>query len=317
VFRGRTRKLQEEILRLKEKENAFILAHNYQVPEIQEIADAVGDSLELARIAQKNRDADIIVFSAVDFMAETAAILNPDKEVYVPDPTAKCPMALMCPREIVAEAKRMHNGVPVVLYVNTLAEAKTEADVICTSANAPEIVEKIGGDKVLFGPDKNLGLYVEKMTGIKVIPVPEDGYCYVHVMFKPHHIAMMRRRHPDAVVMVHPECTPEVQEVADFIGSTSQMYRYARESEHEKFIVGTEVGLVDRMRREIKGKTFIPALSKAVCKNMKKNSLEKIRQVLLKKPHENLVKVPEDVADKAKRSIERMFELSEKGKVRG
>lgn len=314
MFRGRVRRLQEEILRLKEKENAFILAHNYQVPEIQEVADAVGDSLELARIAQKKRDADIIVFSAVDFMAETAAILNPDRDVYVPDTSARCPMAWMCPREVVVEAKRAHDGVPVVLYVNTLAEAKAEADVICTSANAPMIVERVGAEKVLFAPDKNLGLYVEKITGVKVIPVPEDGYCYVHTMFKPQHIAKLRRRHPDAVVMVHPECTPEVQEVADFVGSTSQMYRYAKESEHEKFIVGTEVGLVDRMRREIEGKTFIPALSRAVCKNMKKNNLEKLRRVLLEKPPENLVRVPEDVADKARKGIERMLELSEKGK---
>ncbi|MBS7287821.1 MAG: quinolinate synthase NadA [Candidatus Freyarchaeota archaeon] len=314
MFRGRVRRLQEEILRLKERENAFILAHNYQVPEIQEVADAVGDSLELARIAQKKRGPDVIVFSAVDFMAETAAILNPDREVYVPDPTARCPMALMCPREVVSEAKRVHNGVPVVLYINTLAEAKAEADVVCTSANAPTIVEKVGAERVLFGPDKNLGLYVEKITGVRVIPVPEDGYCYVHTMFEPRHIARLRRRHPDAVVMVHPECTLEVQRGADFVGSTSQMYRYAKDSKHEKFIVGTEVGLVDRMRREIEGKTFIPALSRAVCKNMKKNTLEKIRRVLLEKPPENLVMVPEDVANKAKRSIERMLELSEKGK---
>lgn len=314
IFRRRVRKLQEEILKLKERENALILAHNYQVPEIQEIADAVGDSLELAMIARKNKDADFIVFSAVDFMAETAAILNPDREVYVPDPSARCPMALMCPRRVVAEAKRLHDGVPVVLYVNTLAEAKAEADVICTSANAPAIVERIGSEKVLFGPDKNLGLYVEKITGVKVFPVPEDGYCYVHVMFKPHHIVKMKKMHPDAVVMVHPECTPEVQKIADFIGSTSQMYRYAKESSHEKFIVGTEIGLVDRMRREIEGKVFIPALKKAVCEDMKKNSLEKIRRVLLEKPRRNLVTVPEDTADKARKSIERMFAIMEKGK---
>ncbi len=312
MFKSKVRRLQDEILKIKERENVLLLAHNYQVPEIQEVADYVGDSLELARIAQKNTDADLIVFSAVDFMAETAAILNPDREVYVPDPTARCPMALMCPREVVAEAKRMHDGVPVVLYVNTLAEAKAEADVICTSANAPMIVEGAGAEQVLFGPDKNLGFYVEKITGVKVIPVPENGYCYVHVMFKPQHIAEMRRRYPDAVVMVHPECTLEVQDAADFVGSTSQMYKYARESEHKKFIVATEIGLVERMRREIEGKTFIPALSNAVCKNMKKNTLEKIKHVLLEKPRENLVKVPGDVADMARKSIERMFELSER-----
>jgi len=303
-------RLQEEILKLKERENAIILAHNYQTIEIQEIADAVGDSLELARIAQRNKDADIIIFSAVRFMAETAAILNPDREVYIPDPTARCPMALMCPRELVAEVKKVHRGIPVVLYVNTLAEAKAEADIMCTSANAAKVVEKLGAPQVVFGPDRNLGLYVERITGVKTIPVPEDGYCYVHRMFKPQHILKLRGEHPDAVVMVHPECVPEVQENADFIGSTSQMYRYAEESGREKFIVGTEVGLVERMRREIGGgKVFIPLLDKAICENMKKNTLEKIRDVLLKKRSENLVMVPEEVAEKARKGIERMLRL--------
>lgn len=305
------RKLQEEILKLKKSENIFLPAHNYQTPEIQEIADVLGDSLELAKLAQKEIDADLIVFCGVDFMAETMAILNPDAEIFIPDPKAQCPMALMCPKNIVTKAKAEHPDLPVVLYVNTLAEAKAEADVMCTSANAAKVVKALGSDKVLFGPDANLAAHVEKRTGVKTVPVPEDGYCIVHVRFIPENILELKNKYPDAVVLVHPECDMEVQEVADVVASTSQMLNYVKDSKEKKFIIGTEIGLVDRMRREIGGdKTFIPASETAICRNMKRNTLEKIRDVIINKPPENLIKVPENIAEKARTALEAMFELT-------
>ncbi len=303
--------LQDEILKLKKSENTFLPAHNYQSPEIQGIADVLGDSLGLARLTQREIEADFIVFCGVYFMAETMAILNPDAEVYVPDPKARCPMAAMCPKKIVKEAKAEHPDLPVVLYVNTLAEAKAEADVMCTSANAAKVVKALGSDKVLFGPDANLATYVERMTGVKTIPVPDDGYCIVHVRFTPENILELKNRYPNAVVLVHPECEIEVQKVADIIGSTSYMFNYVKESEEREFIIGTETGLIDRMRREISGnKKFISASENAVCRNMKRNTLEKIRDVIINKPSENLVKVPEKVAEKARDALEEMFRLT-------
>ncbi|MFB0562590.1 MAG: quinolinate synthase NadA [Candidatus Lokiarchaeia archaeon] len=305
------KELQEEILKLKKREKVFLPAHNYQTPEIQEIADVLGDSLGLARLAQKEIEADLIVFCGVYFMAETMAILNPDAKVYVPDPKARCPMAAMCPKNIVEEAKAEHPDLPVVLYVNTLAEAKAEADVMCTSANAARVVKALGSDKVLFGPDANLAAYVEKKTGVKTIPIPEDGYCIVHVRFTPEKIIELKNKYPNAIVLVHPECEIEVQNVADVIGSTSYMFNYVKESKEKEFIIGTEIGLVDRMRREIGGnKTFIPASETAICRNMKRNTLEEIRDVIINKPKENLVKIPEKVAEKARNALEKMFELT-------
>lgn len=308
---NRVRELQEEILKLKKSENVFLPAHNYQTSEIQEIADVLGDSLELARLAQKEIKADTIVFCGVDFMAETMSILNPDAKVYVPEPKARCPMAMMCPKSVVVKAKEENPDLPLVLYVNTLAEAKAEADVICTSANAAKVVKALGVDKVLFGPDKNLAAYVEKMTGVKTIPVPDDGYCIVHVRFTPEMILELKNKHPNAVALVHPECEMEVQNVADIVGSTSYMYNYVKESNGKEFIIGTEIGLIDRMKREIDGnKVFIPASEKAICTNMKLNTLEKIRDVIINKPKKNMVKVPEKVAEKAREALEKMLQLT-------
>ncbi|WXG40319.1 MAG: quinolinate synthase NadA [Candidatus Freyarchaeum deiterrae] len=305
------KELQEEILKLKKRENIFLPAHNYQRPEIQEIADVLGDSLELARLAQKEIKADTIVFCGVDFMAETMSILNPDAEIYVPDTKARCPMAMMCPKNILLKAKAEHPDLPVVLYVNTLAEAKAEADVICTSANAAKVVKALGVDKVLFGPDKNLAAYAEKKTGVKTIPVPEDGYCIVHVRFTPEMILELKNKYPNAVALVHPECEMEVQNVADIVGSTSYMFNYVKESKEKEFIIGTEIGLIERMKREIGGsKILIPASEKAICRNMKLNTLEKIRDVIINKPKENVVKVPEKVAEKARDALEKMFQLT-------
>ncbi len=304
------KQLQEEILKLKEKENAILLVHNYQRPEVQEVADYLGDSLALCRKAQSETDADIIVFCGVDFMVESAAILSPDKMVLIPDPSSRCPMAAQCPKNTVIEAKRKHPGVPVVLYVNTLAEAKAEADVMCTSSNADTIVRRLGTDKVVFGPDWNLGWHVARQvdSGLELIPIPEHGYCYVHKMFDPTTLHSLKTKYPNAELVVHPECDPEVQKIADHVGSTQQMLEWSKKTSSDVIIVGTEIGLVERMRREIPGKTFIPALNDAICHNMKKITLEKIRDVLVKKNY--VCMVPDEIAERARSGIKKMVQLS-------
>ncbi len=300
---------QRKILQLKEREKALILAHNYQRPEIQEIADFVGDSLQLCLTATKVEDFKYIVFCGVDFMAETASILNPDKLVIIPDVEAKCPMAAQLPANIVVEAKKKYSDAEVMLYVNTLAEAKAEADVICTSSNAPKIASKLNSTRILFGPDRNLALYTAKhCPGKEIIPIPENGYCIVHKMFRVEDILALKKKHPNAEVLVHPECDPEVQDVADFIGSTEQMCKRCLESASKEFIIATEIGLVDRLRRELPGKEYVPALEKAVCDSMKLHTLEKVYHALEKK--KPVVKVPDRIAEKSRSAIERMLKLS-------
>jgi quinolinate synthase len=214
----------------------------------------------------------------------------------------------MLPAETVAEYRRRYPGTPIVLYVNTLAEAKALCDVCCTSANAVEIIEALDSDTILFGPDANLAGYVAKRTGKNVIPIPERGFCPTHILFLREDVVRARSLHPEAVVMAHPECTMDVQEIADFIGSTTQMCRYAKSSSHSSFIVATEVGLLHRLRKENPGKSFIPAYKGAVCPNMKLNTLERIYLAL--RDEKYLVKVPEDIASKARRALEKMFELA-------
>jgi quinolinate synthase len=301
--------LENKIRKLKEKENAVILAHNYQTTEVQLVADFIGDSLELARASAKT-DADLIVFAGVDFMAEIAAMLNPDKTVVIPDPGARCPMAAQLPASVVREAKNRYPGAAVVLYVNTLAEAKAESDVACTSANAPQIVNALDSETVLFGPDRNLAYFVQRRTDKRVIPIPENGYCYVHKMFSPADILLLKEKYPEAEVLVHPECDPEVQNLASHICSTSQMILRAKASPAKQFIVATEVGLVERLRREFPEKEFIPALETAICQQMKKHNLEKIYLSLREKKH--VVRVPPEVAERARVSINRMLEISGK-----
>jgi len=300
--------LQKKTLQLKEKEKALILAHNYQRREIQEIADSIGSSLQLCQEATKAEDVKYIVFCGVDFMAESAAILNPDKIVLIPDLNAICPMAAQLPAREVRRYKKMHPDAKVVLYVNTLAEAKAEADVMCTSSNPIKIVNRVEADKILFGPDWNLAWYTAKHCPDKeIIPIPEDGYCYVHKLFGAD-IIFLKEENPDAELLVHPECDPEVQEIADFIGSTGQMYRRVQESKLKKFIIATEIGLIDRLRRELPEKQYIPAYNKAICKQMKRHTLEKVYKSLVTKNY--VVKVPEKIADRARSGIEKMLELS-------
>ncbi|MBS3814940.1 MAG: quinolinate synthase NadA [Hadesarchaea archaeon] len=299
--------LKRKISKLKEEKNAVILAHNYQVEPVQLIADYLGDSLGLARKSSET-DADIVVFAGVDFMAETASVLNPDKKILIPDREAQCPMAAMLPAEEVKKSKERHPEAAVVLYVNTLAEARAEADITCTSANSVQVVNSLDEDKVLFGPDQNLAWYVKQNTDKEIITIPEDGHCYVHKRFDPADIELLIEENPDAEVLVHPEASPDVQELADYICSTSQMLSRAEESDSKKFIITTEIGLVKRLRREIPNKEFIPALSDGICKQMKKHSLKKIYQSLFSEEYE--IKVSREIAEKVRTATERMLEVS-------
>ena len=300
--------LTEGIMRLKKEKKAVILAHNYQRSEIQDIADYVGDSIELSRKAMEEREAKIIVFSAVDFMAESAAILNPSKKVLLPTLGARCPMAQMLTVDEIKRAKAHFPDAPLVLYVNTLASAKAYGDVCCTSANAVRIIESLDANTVLFGPDRNLAEYAQRKTGKTVIPIPEWGFCPTHVLFQPEDVQVLKMQYPDAVVMAHPECTYEMQKVADFVGSTSQMCRYAMESSAKTFIVGTEEGLLHRLRKDNPEKLFVLAYEEAICPNMKLNTLDRLYASLKEEKH--VVTVPERIAGQARRALERMFELS-------
>jgi len=300
--------LIDKIQKLKREKHALIFAHNYQRPEIQDLADIVGDSIELSRKAMEEENAKIIVFSAVDFMAESAAILNPDKKVLLPSEGARCPMAQMLPAEQVRLWKKKYPKTPVVLYVNTLAEAKAQCDICCTSANAVEVVKALDNETILFGPDHNLAWYVQQKTGKNVIPIPERGFCPTHLLFFKEDIQILKEKHPDAVVTVHPECSRDVLSIADHVGSTSQMCKFARESQAKKYIVATEIGLLHRLSKENPEKTFIPAYEGAVCPNMKLNTLERIYLAL--KEERFPMTVPNPIATKARKSLEKMFELT-------
>jgi quinolinate synthase len=299
--------LVDKIAKLKKEKNAVILAHNYQRPEIQDIADYVGDSIELSRKAMEE-DADLIVFSAVDFMAESAAILNPGKKVLLPSLGARCPMAQMLTVDEIKRWKVRYPQVPVVLYVNTLGAAKAHCDICCTSANAVEVVESLDSGTVLFGPDRNLAEYVQRKTGKTVIPIPEWGFCPTHLLFQPEDIQVLKAQYPRAMVMAHPECSFDVQRVSDFVGSTSQMCRYAKQSSAETFIVGSEEGILHRLRRENPEKRFVLGYDGAVCPNMKLNTLDRIYMSLKEERH--AVVVPESVARQARKALLRMFEVA-------
>lgn len=300
--------LQREIRQLAKDQDTIIFAHNYQPGEIQEIADYLGDSFGLCQKAQQI-DAETILFCGVRFMAETAAILNPDKRILIPDITARCPMAAQLPAHLIREAKKKHPGVPVVLYINTTAEAKAEADVICTSSNLCTILKGLDTNPVLFGPDGNMAEYARHICGYDVIPIPDYGFCHVHVTFSfdPQTLAY-KQDHPGAKLLVHPECSWNLQEQADLIGSTGQMLQYAQDSPASTFIICTEVDLVTRLRRELPEKTFIPALDYAVCKAMKKITLQKVKASLVQDQFH--ITVPQSIAKRARIAVQRMIDLT-------
>jgi quinolinate synthase len=305
--------LQQEIRALTHERDAVILAHNYQSPEVQDVADYVGDSFGLSQQAQRS-DAQVVLVCGVLFMAETVAVLNPTKRVLIPDPTARCPLASQLPAQIVRKAKAEHPGVPVVLYINTTAEAKAEADVVCTSSNLCQILKALDAATVLFGPDGNMAEYATHICKQHVIPIPEHGFCPVHETFSfDPHISQLRAQYPKAKLLVHPECDWELQAQADFIGSTGQMLTFARNSSATTFIIATEVDLINRLHRELPQKTFLPALEYAKCKQMKKVTLEKVKASLEQNQH--VVWVPERVARPARKALQRMLDLTATGKT--
>ncbi len=299
------KEIKNKIAKLKKEQKAVILAHNYQLPEVQDIADYTGDSLELSRIASKS-DASVIVFCGVYFMAETASILCPDKTILIPDPQAGCPMANMITADDVRELKERHPKAVVVGYVNTPAEVKAELDVCCTSTNAVDIVSKIKSEEIIFIPDKYLADYVSKKTGKRLISW--EGYCPTHVKILPEDIIKKIRQHPNAKVVVHPECRPEVVELADEVLSTGRMCVYAKKSHDKEFIIGTEVGLIYRLKQDNPDKEFYPASEHAVCPNMKRTTLEKVLWSLEEKKTE--VRVSEEIRKKARRAIDKMVEMA-------
>ena len=303
--------LVNKILKLKREKKALVLAHNYQRPEIQDIADYVDDSVGLAKRAVEDPEAEVVIHCSVDFMAETAVILNPEKKVLMPSPGARCPMAAMLPAFQIRLWKEKYPGIPIVLYVNTHAETKAECDVCCTSANAVEVVKSLDSDTVIFGPDANLAWHVQQETGKRTIPIPERGFCQTHVLFLKDDILLLKEENPKAEVLVHPECSPEVQKVADFIGSTSQMCTHVKNSAARQFIVATELGILHRLQRENPEKEFIPAYEGAWCVNMKLNTLQRIYLAL--KEDRYRVEVPRDIARKAKAPLEKMFEIMNMG----
>ena len=308
--------LQEEILTLKKQNEVIILAHYYQPIEIQEIADFLGDSLGLSRNA-KEVNKEFIIFAGVDFMAETASILNQDKHVLIPNYESCCPMAAFLTPEMVREFKKKYPELPAVVYVNSTAAVKAESDICCTSANAVKIVDRISNeynvDSVLFGPDANLADYAEQTSGIRCLKMPEEGHCYVHSQITIEDIQDVRHKYTNAKLLVHPECIREVRELSDFVGSTTQMYNYVKKnsSKTNEFIIGTEVGLLERLAQDFPKKNFYLAKDRLICYNMKKHNLELIKYLL-----ENLddkafeVKVPSEIADRAIKPIEKMLEYS-------
>jgi len=303
-IREQAQKAEEKIAKLRKELNAIILAHNYQRPEVQDLADFTGDSLELARKCVGSK-AEVIVFCGVRFMAETAAILNPTSTVLLSHDDAGCPLADMIDVESLRQWKRGYPGAAVVAYVNTTAAIKAESDICCTSANGVEVVDAIPNEEILFVPDQNLGHYVSTRTSKKVILYP--GHCSVHANVTAEEVRLARQRHPQAKVLVHPECRAEVIDLADAALSTSQMLRYAKQSNHTTFLIGTEEGILHPLRKENQEKEFHLLSDKLVCPDMKKTTLEILIETM--EARKNVVTIPEETRVRAKQAIDRMLEI--------
>jgi len=295
----------ERIKELARQQNSVILAHNYQMPEIQDIADYCGDSLELSRLAGET-SADVIIFCGVDFMAETAKIISPEKTVILPVRNATCPMANMISASQLREYKKNHLGVPVVSYVNTTAAVKAESNICCTSSNAVKIVSSLEADKVIFTPDRNLAAYVESKTGKEILKW--DGYCPIHDSISVEDVFQKKSEYPDALFMAHPECRAEVLELADYVVSTGQMFDAAASSDSKDFIIGTEKGIAYPLSRRFPEKNFVPVSQGAVCINMKKMSLDVV--LLALENMEPEIELPPAVIEGASAALNRMLELS-------
>jgi quinolinate synthase len=294
-----------KIEKLKEQRRAVILAHNYQPDEIQDLADFTGDSLGLS-IKAAETDADVIVFCGVQFMAETAAILSPEKTVLLPDEFAGCPMADMITAEQLSRLKQEHPDALVVCYVNSTAQVKAESDYCCTSANAVEIVNSLPEDRrIIFVPDQHLGQFVAERTGRDLVLWP--GYCATHVVITEDDIKAARAKYPGAIVMAHPECTEPVKELSDELLSTGQMLKFAAESTAKQFIIATEIGIIHALKKQNPEAEFFPASERAICPNMKKITLEKVVWALEDMQYE--ITVSEETRQRAKKTLDRMVEI--------
>jgi len=297
--------LINKINKLKKEKNAIILVHNYQRPEIYKVADFIGDSLELSREAAKT-NADIIVFCGVDFMAESAKILNSDKKVLIPVREAECPMAGMVSKKDLLNLKKQYPNAAIVSYVNTRAETKAESDVCCTSANAVDVVNSLPQNEIIFVPDENLANYVQSKTNKKIIPW--KGFCYVHAKITANQVKEAKKLHPNAKVLVHPECKMDVIELGDYVCSTSQMLCRAKQDPAKEFIIVTEQGMVERLKLEIPDKKFYMIV--ATCIQMKKNTLEKVLKCLKEEIYP--INLDEEIMKKARKALERMLHVSRK-----
>lgn len=294
--------LTERIKQLRDQRQAVILAHNYQRDDVQDIADFVGDSLELSQQAART-DARVIVFCGVHFMAETASIICPDKTVLLPDANAGCPMANMITAAALRDKKKELPGIPVVCYINSTAEVKAESDICCTSANGVRVVDSLKVPEIIFVPDQYLGSYIASKTKVKVNLWP--GFCPTHMRITSDEIIALKKQHPKAAVVVHPECRPDVIAVADQALSTSGIIRFARETDKQEIIIGTEIGIIHRLQKDSPEKVFIAASKKAVCPNMKLITVEKVLWAL--EDMAPVVTVPEEIRVKAKRAVDRML----------
>jgi len=298
--------LQAEIRALAAERQAVILAHNYQRPEVQDVADFLGDSLGLSQRAARS-SARVIVFCGVDFMAETAAILAPGRKVVIPEPRADCPMAAMVDVDGLLALKAQHPGAAVVSYVNTTAAVKALSDICCTSANAIRIVQSFPADReIIFTPDCNLGSWAAKKTGRELILWP--GFCPTHDLITLEDVLKAKQEHPAAKVVIHPECRAEVSAIADAVESTSGMIRFCREDSAEEYLIGTETGMIYRLPKDIPGKRFYPVTESSVCPNMKLTTLDKVLRAL--RAEAPVVELPEDVRKGALRAVQRMIEVN-------
>lgn len=299
------KELVSEILKLKEKRNAIIVAHNYQVDDVQEIADLVGDSFALSKNCASS-SAKTIVFCGVHFMAESAKILSPDKTVLLPAHDAGCPMAEMVTAEALREEKKRYPDAAVVCYINSTAEVKAESDICCTSSNAVKVIKAVKEKKIIFVPDKNLGSYIAKMVPEKEI-ILWNGFCITHHKIKIDDVKKIKELHPDALLLVHPECQPDIVAFADFVGSTKQIIDFANQSDNSKFIIGTEMGVLYKLKKDNPDKTFYLMSQGLVCPNMKKTSLQNVYYALAEMKHE--IMLDEAIRVRAKKSLDRMLEI--------
>lgn len=297
--------LKNEIYKLKEEKNALIVAHNYQIDEVQEIADFVGDSFYLSKVCAE-RPEEVIVFCGVHFMAESTKILSPHKKVLLPEIDAGCPLADMVTAEDIENLKKKYPDYSIVCYINSPASVKAKSDVICTSSNAVKIVRELPNDKIIFLPDKNLGSFVKKQVPEKNI-ILWEGFCITHYKIKKEDVEKAKSLHPNALVLVHPECRPEVVELADFVGSTKQIIDFATASKEKEFIIGTEMGVLYSLKKLNPEKKFYILHPGMICPNMKKNTLQSVRDALLYERYQ--IEVEEEIMEGAKRALSKMLEM--------